>query len=113
VAKAYQTTLSFFIQDGPSWTYLDDVSVTNSLGQELLVNGNFENSTYSYGWVGANIDQNNNAHTGQRCHSEGTSTGHNVSQTFYTTPEAVLNISFWIKWGGTGQTVSSKATIYP
>ncbi|CAF1189515.1 unnamed protein product [Adineta steineri] len=113
IAKGYQTTLSFFIQDGPSYTYLDDVSVTDSLGRQLLNNGDFENSTYSSGWVGASIDQNGNAHTGQGCHREGTSTGHNVSQMFYTIPGDILNISFWIKWGGTGQTVSSKVTIYP
>ncbi|CAF1285357.1 unnamed protein product [Adineta steineri] len=114
IAKAYQTTLAFFIQDGPSYTHLDDVSVTNSLGRELLVNGDFENSTYySYGWVGASIDRAGNAHMGQGCHREGSSTVHNVSQTFYTAPGDILSISFWIKWGGTGQTVSSKATIYP
>ncbi|CAF1489492.1 unnamed protein product [Rotaria sordida] len=115
IARAYQTTLSFFMQNGPSWTYLDDVSVKNTYGTELLNNGNFENNSTLYwrGWSNANIVVGSNAHTGQRCHSEGASAGTNLSQTFYTTPGNVLNITFWIQWKGTGSPISTKVTIYP
>ena len=119
VAAAYHTTLCFFIKNGPSWTYLDDVSVTGVDGRELLINGNFENSSYTYtygstqGWINANIDVGSNAHTGQHYHKEGTSTGQNVSQTFFTTPGDILRISFWIRWSGGGASVSTKAIIYP
>ena len=118
VASAYRTTLSFFMQNAPGYTYLDDVSVTDTYGRELLVNGNFESNSSSfeyggaYGWVGASMSVGSSAHTGQRCHGEGTQAGRNVSQAFYTTPGNVLNISFWIKWSGSGSGISAKAIVY-
>ena len=118
VAATYQTTLSFFMKNGPAWTYLDDVSVTGTNGRELLTNGNFENNSYAYEygstnrWLNANIDAGSNAHTGQHCHKEGTSIGQNVSQTFYTTAGDILKISFWIRWSGTGSAILTKAIIY-
>ena len=115
VAAAYQTTLSFFIQSGPGYVYLDDVSITNNYGRELLKNGNFENtsSSYtSYGWLNANINAGSDAHEGQHYHSEGTYAGRNISQTFYTTPGDILKISFWVRWTSIGSPITTKATIY-
>jgi hypothetical protein len=46
----------FVMRNDRSFWYLDDVSVTNSSGSELLMNGNFEQGNL-FGWTYCNPNQ--------------------------------------------------------
>jgi hypothetical protein len=115
VARGNQTTLSFFIQNNPGTTYLDDVSVTNSYGSQLIVNGDFENNTY--GWQGLYSTEyyyrSSYPYSYGKCAVNKYTLSNTVSQTFNTTPGDVLYIDFKLRWDNSGLGVFTKVTIYP
>jgi hypothetical protein len=116
IARANQTTLSFYIYNKPGQTYLDDVSVNNSYGGQLIVNGGFDSGTY--GWQGLYFYSNCYpsswySSSYSRCVTSGDAIGSTLTQTFNTTPEAVLYIGFKLRWIGCGPGIIHKVTIYP
>ncbi len=117
IARANQTTLSFFMQSDIGYTYLDDVSVNNSYGYQYIVNGDFSNGVY--GWQGLYSYETcysspySYSSSYSNCASSRYATNGNVSQTFNTQPGAVLYISFKLRWSGSGSGIFTKVTIYP
>jgi hypothetical protein len=99
----------FSFRNDPNFWYLDDVSVTNSYGQQLLSNGGFELGSL-VDWVYCN--PNNASHSGSvtsavsydgwYCYQDG-STGapDYLSQTFNVQPNNVYTVSFWLEAVGT------------
>ncbi len=111
-AQGYNETIAFGIQNNPSYTEIDDVSVLYGT-EELLCNGGFENASMIC-WQGANHLSTGNPHTGSYCYNDGVVGAPDyVWQTFSTVPGALLYISFWIAWGGSGGGVYTNVTIYP
>jgi hypothetical protein len=111
-AQAYRTTLSLTLWNGPGHTYLDDVSIIDYNGKELLINGNFENGTF--GWTGASIhNRYPYIQNGSSCHAADTLSEATVSQTFWTTPGSVLNISFLLQWDNYGSSIGHRVTVSP
>lgn len=111
-AQSSSETIKFGIQNNPSYTRIDDVSVLYGT-QQLLCNGGFENGSMIC-WQGANHLSYGSAHTGSYCYNDGTVGAPDyVWQTFSTVPGALLYISFWIAWGGSGGGVYTNVTIYP
>lgn len=111
-AQAYNETLTFAIQNNPSYTQIDDVSVLYGT-QQLLCNGDFEYGNMNC-WQGANHLSTSNPHNGTYCYNDGVVGAPDyVWQTFNTTPGALLYISFWIAWGGSGGGVYTNVSIYP
>ena len=112
IARAGQTTLSFFIQNSIYTTYIDDVSVNSSYGQELLVNGNFENGTY--GWQGLSYTSTCGYWSYyEHCYSSSSGGNDALTQTFSTIPGNILRISFKLRWTGSGSSIVNNVTIYP
>ncbi len=112
IAPGSNETITFGIQNNPAWTYIDDVSVISN-GVELLCNGGFENGTQIC-WQGANHIASGCGHTGSYCYSDAiVGSVDYVSQTFNTTPGALLNISFWTHWTGSGAGITTIVTISP
>ncbi|CAF1462392.1 unnamed protein product [Didymodactylos carnosus] len=111
-AQSTNETITFAIQNNPSYTQIDDISVLYGT-QQLIVNGGFENAS-QVGGSGANHLSTSNPNTGSYCYNDGVvGSPDYVWQTFYTTPGAVLWVSFWIAWGGSGGGVYTNVTIYP
>jgi len=111
-AQGYNETITFAIQNNPSWTQIDDVSVLYGT-EELLCNGGFENGSMIC-WEGANHLSASNPHSGTYCYNDGVvGSPDYVWQTFSTIPGALLYISFWIAWGGAGNGVYTNVTISP
>jgi hypothetical protein len=112
IARAGQTTLSFFAQNAYT-TYIDDVSVNNSYGQQLLVNGDFENGTY--GWQGLSYASSCGGYWDYygHCYSSSSVVKDALSQTFSTTPGSILYISFKLRWTGSESSMITNVTIYP
>ncbi len=113
IARAGQTTLSFFAQNSGYTTYIDDVSVNNSYGQQLLVNGGFENGTY--GWQGLPYTSSCGGYWSsyENCYSSSSVVKDALSQTFSTTTGSILYISFKLRWTGSGSSIITNVTIYP
>jgi hypothetical protein len=112
IAVGSSETLTFGIQNNPAYTEIDDVSVVSN-GAQLLCNGGFEAGTQVC-WSGANHISTASPHTGSYCYYDGVVGAPDyVSQTFSTTPGALLNISFWIQWSGSGSGVLTTVTISP
>jgi len=111
IARAGQTTLSFFAQNLYT-THIDDVSVNNSYGQQLLVNGGFENGTY--GWQGLSYTSPCPYWSSyEHCYSSSSVVKDALSQTFSTTPGSILYISFKLRWTGGESSMITNVTIYP
>jgi len=110
-------TLTFSFRNDPSFWYLDDVSVTNSSGQQFLLNGGFEQGTLA-DWVYCNPNNaiysgsvyNANAngssyifvHSGSYSYADGSvGSPDYLSQTFNVIPYHVYTVSFWLsEYGG-------------
>ena len=107
IARNYQTTLSFLIQNNKSNTYLANVSVNNTRGLEMIVNGDF--SRGKYGWQG--FSSSYGYYYSTYIVSSSTLNG-SLSQTFNTSPGDVLYISFKLYWYGSGSGILTKVIIY-
>ncbi|UJR32878.1 hypothetical protein I4U23_020339 [Adineta vaga] len=112
IARAGQTTLSFGFPSGViSTIYIGNISVKNSVGQELLVNGNFTSGTY--GWQGVSyISGCGYSFDYENCFRTDFKVGDTLSQTFSTTPGTVLYITFKLRWTGSSSNDGLNATIY-
>jgi hypothetical protein len=112
IAQGSNETLTFGVQNNPATTYFDDISVVSN-GVELLCNGGFENGTQIC-WSGANHIQSGCGHTGTYCYSDPVVGSLDyLSQSFLITPGALLNISFWTYWTGSGSGIITTVTITP
>jgi hypothetical protein len=112
IAQGSNETIKFGAQNNPASTYFDDISVMSN-GVELLCNGGFENGTQIC-WQGANHLQSGSGHTGNYCYADGiVGSVDYISQSFNTTPGALLNISFWTYWTGSGTGIVTIVTITP
>jgi hypothetical protein len=109
--NATTATISFAFRNDPNYWYLDAVSVTNSSGQQLLLNGGFElNSGSLVDWVYCNPQGSTNPgsvsganpHSGSYSYEDG-STGalDYLSQTFHVQLNGVYTVSFWLTSVGT------------
>ncbi len=97
-------TLIFSFRSDPNYWYLDDVSVKNSSGQQLLSNGNFEQGTFA-NWVYCNpnnatasgsINSSVVCH-GSYCYADGSIGAFDyLSQTFNVGPNQVYTVQFWL-----------------
>ena len=111
-AQAASETFRFGIQNNPSYTQIDDVSVMDG-ATELLCNGGFETGSMTC-WSGANHISAGGAHTGTYCYNDGVvSAPDYIWQTFSTTPGDLMYLSFWIAWGGSGGGLVMYITITP
>ncbi|CAF0916657.1 unnamed protein product [Adineta steineri] len=108
IAHSGQATLSFFTQDDYYSTYIDDISVTNSNGDQLLANGNFENGTF--GWQGLSYLATS-SYCNNRCYGSYNKVGNTLSQTFNVAPGTVLYIGFKLRWTGSGSAIRINVTI--
>jgi hypothetical protein len=112
IAQAPNETITFAIQNNPATTYIDDVSVVSN-GVQLLCNGDFENGTQIC-WQGANHLSGGCGINSSYCYADPVVTSPDyVSQTFLTTPGALLNISFWTSWTGSGSGIITIVTLSP
>jgi hypothetical protein len=101
-------TITFSFRNDPDYWYLDDVSVTNSSGEELLLNDGFEQGSL-VDWVYCNP---NNAvfsgivnsvllHSGSYSYQDGSQGAPDyLSQTFNVQPNNVYTVSFWLNANG-------------
>ncbi|CAF3665527.1 unnamed protein product [Rotaria socialis] len=88
--------------------FLDDFSVEDSSGSEMLRNGNFENGTLTNGWISihcedlycANITNLGCSGGSGLCYYVTCDTVQALQQTFSTTPTNAYTFSFQIKWIG-------------
>ena len=97
-------TLIFSFRSDPNYWYLDDVSVTNSSGQQLLSNGDFEQGSLIH-WVYCNprnatfsgfISSSLVCH-GNYCYADGSIGAFDyLSQTFNVLPNEVYTVQFWL-----------------
>jgi hypothetical protein len=111
-AQGYNETITFAIQNNPSYTQIDDISVLYET-EQLLCNGGFEDGNMNC-WQGANHLSTSNPYNGTYCYNDGVVGAPDyVWQSFNTTPGALLYISFWIAWGGSGSGVYTNVSIYP
>jgi hypothetical protein len=94
----------FALQDDPSFWYLDDVSVTNSSGDQLIVNGGFETSDLT-GWaycnpsnaVSSGIVSSAIPHSGSYSYKDGSvGASDYLSQTFAVVPNNIYSVTFWL-----------------
>jgi hypothetical protein len=97
-------TLLFSLRSDPNYWYVDDVSVTNSSGQELLSNGDFEQGTLA-NWVYCNPNNatasgyisNSHICNGYYCYKDGSIGSFDyLSQTFNVRPNQVYTVEFWL-----------------
>jgi fibronectin-binding autotransporter adhesin len=109
-AQLAQTFLTFEFRQDPAYWRLDDVSVTSSVGTELLLNGGFENGSYGgqdtpndWTLIGqAGLDAGGRvsggcAHSGIYCYNDGAVGGvDGLYQAFSTTIGATYSLSFWL-----------------
>ncbi|CAF1113147.1 unnamed protein product [Adineta ricciae] len=97
VARAGQTTLSFNFPSDIGKIYIADVSVKTSAGLELLVNGNFTES--SHGWQGVSYAASCYIDYAYRyCYSTAYKIADSLSQTFSTKQASLLYITFRLRW---------------
>jgi hypothetical protein len=103
-------TLTFALQNDPNFWYLDDVSVTNSSGEELLSNGGFEQGSL-LDWIYCNpqnvasaglvLSGSSTAYSGFYCYKDGSiGAADYLSQTFNVQPNEEYNVSFWLSADG-------------
>ena len=112
IAKSSNETITVGAQNDPATTFFDDISVMSN-GVELLCNGGFENGTQIC-WQGAYHLQSGCGHTGSYCYSDPVvGSVDYITQSFNTTLGALLNISFWTYWTGSGTGVVTIVTITP
>ncbi|CAF0759589.1 unnamed protein product [Adineta steineri] len=104
--------LMFALRDDPDYLYLDDVSVTNSSGIQLLSNGGFELDTLS-GWTYCNPSNApssgaislGNSHSGSYSYMDGSvGSSDYLSQTFAVVPNNIYSITFWLSSSSTSST---------
>ncbi|CAF3874804.1 unnamed protein product [Adineta steineri] len=96
--------LMFALRDDPEFLFVDDVSVTNSSGIQLLSNGNFELGTLS-GWTYCNpanasysgAVSSMDPHNGSYSYADG-SVGFMdyLSQSFAVVPNNIYSVTFWL-----------------
>lgn len=98
-------TLVFAFRNDPSFWYLDDVSVTNSTGSELLLNGGFEQGSYSK-WTYCNPTQatyagdvnTNKPHNGSYSYEDRSISAFDyLSQAFTVVPNNTYSVKFWLR----------------
>jgi hypothetical protein len=94
----------FALRNDPSFWYLDDVSVTNSSGDQLIVNGGFETGSVT-GWTYCNpssatspgIVSSSMPHSGSYSYMDGSvGTSDYLSQTFAVVPNNIYSVTFWL-----------------
>jgi hypothetical protein len=95
-------TITFSFRNDPDYWYLDDVSVTNSSGQQLLLNGGFEQGSL-VNWLYCNPNNASHAGTvtsaisydGWYCYRDGSVGAPDyLSQTFNVQPNQVYTVNF-------------------
>ncbi|CAF1211268.1 unnamed protein product [Adineta steineri] len=94
----------FALRDDPEFLFVDDVSVTNSSGIQLLSNGNFELGTLS-GWTYCNpanasysgAVSSMDPHNGSYSYADG-SVGFMdyLSQSFAVVSNNIYSVTFWL-----------------
>jgi hypothetical protein len=115
IARSDQTTLSFFIQNNQSSTYIDDVSVNTTYGSELIINGGFDSGTYRWKglWSYSSCSTYKYGYSYSNCADSKYAYNSTVSQTFSTTSGSILYIGFKLRWNGYGAGIFTNVTIYP
>lgn len=114
-ANVTSVTLMFSFRSDPAYWYVDDVSVTDSFGQELLSNGDFEQGTFGR-WVYCN--PSNASHSGYISYSNvsdgfyyycdgSVGTFDYLSQQFNVQPNKVYNVQFWLALDSSHATVNA------
>ena len=97
--------LTFSLRNDPSFWYLDDVSVTNSSGGELLSNGDFEQGTL-VNWNYCNPNNASSAgfvtglvsYNGWYSYKDGSvGSPDYLSQTFSVQPNNKYSVKFWLR----------------
>ncbi|CAF4137567.1 unnamed protein product [Rotaria magnacalcarata] len=100
--------------------FLDDFSVEDSSGNEMLTNGNFENGTLTNGWISthcedlycANITNSGCSGGSGLCYDVTCDTVQALQQTFPTTPTNAYTFSFQIKWVGSNGSTNNNWLSY-
>jgi hypothetical protein len=97
-------TLMFALRNDPSYWYLDDVSVTNSSGDQLIVNGGFETGSLT-GWTHCNPSNasfpgtvtSSVSYSGSYSYQDGSmGASDHLSQTFAVVPNNIYSVTFWL-----------------
>jgi hypothetical protein len=107
--------ISFALQNDPDFWYLDDVSITNSSGVQLLSNGNFEAGDLT-GWSYCNPKNATNSgtvsmtnsHTGWYSYEDGSvGSSDYLSQSFTVRPNKTVTVRFWLQSSSINGTYAS------
>jgi hypothetical protein len=113
-------TLAFQFRHDPDYWFLDDVSVYDG-GSQMLTNGGFETGSLSP-WIRTTPNGpcsgspgqvgNISPHTGTYGLDDGSNgCADQISQQFTATAGQVYAVSFWLKSGAVGSTVSVNVTL--
>jgi acyl-coenzyme A thioesterase PaaI-like protein len=114
-ATMAKTWLTFEFRNDPSFWALDDISVTNAGGTNVIVNGGFETGTLSP-WTlydpsnlsNAGTVETGYAHTGTYSYVDGAVDGTDgISQGFSSVAGQTYTISFWLENTGSTTGVTS------
>jgi hypothetical protein len=94
----------FALRNDPSFWYLDDVSITNSSGDQLIVNGDFETGSLT-GWTYCNPSSvtysgtvtSSVSYSGWYSYKDGSvGASDYLSQTFAVVPNNIYSVTFWL-----------------
>lgn len=111
-SKTGMVVLEFEMRHDPGYWYLDDVSVSNMFGMELLINGGFESGSLMPGWrnstefdecKGSRVmaSENYPSYSGSYHYQVGVmGCSIKISQSFYVTKDETYRIRFWLRSTG-------------
>jgi hypothetical protein len=123
VAAGSSTNLSFAFREDPAFLFLDDVSVTQGGGPNLVTNGGFEDgplgASAPNGWSYLNafgasfggVVSNNGPHSGSNNYFDGAVQAYDgITQAIATTAGLTYDVNFWLMDDGGLSTFSSVST---